>query len=48
MHASPLARSLARMQYIGSLARALKYCHAKHVIHRDIKPENLLLGYRVR
>lgn len=30
--------------YIASLARALRYCHAKHVIHRDIKPENLLLG----
>jgi len=30
--------------YIASLARALVYCHAKHVIHRDIKPENLLLG----
>lgn len=30
--------------YIESLARALVYCHAKHVIHRDIKPENLLLG----
>jgi aurora kinase len=26
------------------LARALSYCHAKHVIHRDIKPENLLVG----
>lgn len=26
------------------LARALAYCHSKHVIHRDIKPENLLLG----
>ncbi|XP_039139117.1 serine/threonine-protein kinase Aurora-3-like [Dioscorea cayenensis subsp. rotundata] len=29
--------------YIASLARALAYCHEKHVIHRDIKPENLLL-----
>jgi len=33
-------------QYIGSLARALKYCHEKHVIHRDIKPENLLIGLK--
>ncbi|CAL5222807.1 g5226 [Coccomyxa viridis] len=33
-------------QYIASLARALLYCHAKHVIHRDIKPENLLLGMK--
>lgn len=29
---------------IASLAKALIYCHSKHVIHRDIKPENLLLG----
>ncbi|CAL8461899.1 g1430 [Coccomyxa elongata] len=32
--------------YIASLARALLYCHSKHVIHRDIKPENLLLGMK--
>ena len=31
-------------RYIASLARALMYCHTKHVIHRDIKPENLLVG----
>jgi aurora kinase len=30
--------------YVASLAKALIYCHSKHVIHRDIKPENLLLG----
>ncbi|GBF99163.1 aurora kinase A, partial [Raphidocelis subcapitata] len=30
--------------YVASLARALHYCHTKHVIHRDIKPENLLVG----
>ena len=29
---------------MASLARALHYCHTKHVIHRDIKPENLLVG----
>lgn len=34
-------RTTAR--YIGELAEALAYCHAKNVIHRDIKPENLLL-----
>ena len=32
--------------YVASLARALHYCHTKHVIHRDIKPENLLVGLR--
>eukprot|EP00271_Cylindrocystis_brebissonii_P019844 TRINITY_DN627_c0_g1_i1.p1 TRINITY_DN627_c0_g1~~TRINITY_DN627_c0_g1_i1.p1 ORF type:complete len:288 (+),score=60.15 TRINITY_DN627_c0_g1_i1:505-1368(+) len=32
--------------YIASLARALLYCHSKHVIHRDIKPENLLMGLK--
>ena len=32
--------------YIASLARALVYCHKKHVIHRDIKPENLLIGIK--
>jgi hypothetical protein len=31
-------------RYVVQLARALHYCHSKHVIHRDIKPENLLLG----
>lgn len=31
-------------RYISDLARALNYCHEKHVIHRDIKPENLLVG----
>lgn len=30
--------------YIRDLAKALRYCHQKHVIHRDIKPENLLVG----
>jgi serine/threonine protein kinase len=40
------SRTLARIRYIASLAKALMYCHTKHVIHRDIKPENLLLGMR--
>lgn len=30
--------------YVADLARALHFCHSKHVIHRDIKPENLLIG----
>eukprot|EP00736_Rhodelphis_marinus_P013870 Rmarinus@m.14801 len=33
-------------QYGEQLAKALIYCHKKHVIHRDIKPENLLMGIR--
>merc|ERR1711865_734698 len=32
--------------YILQIAKALRYCHQKHVIHRDIKPENLLLGIK--
>lgn len=39
--------SYVHVQYIASLARALIYCHEKHVIHRDIKPENLLIGLKV-
>ena len=31
--------------FIGDLATAFHFCHAKHIIHRDIKPENLLLGF---
>ncbi|RWR80704.1 serine/threonine-protein kinase Aurora-3-like protein [Cinnamomum micranthum f. kanehirae] len=34
--------------YIASLAKALAYCHERHVIHRDIKPENLLLDLQGR
>lgn len=30
--------------YLLSLAKALMYCHQRHIIHRDIKPENLLIG----
>ena len=41
-----MKHSLLICRYIASLARALIYCHSKHVIHRDIKPENLLLGMK--
>eukprot|EP00270_Netrium_digitus_P015355 TRINITY_DN5365_c0_g1_i1.p1 TRINITY_DN5365_c0_g1~~TRINITY_DN5365_c0_g1_i1.p1 ORF type:complete len:363 (+),score=68.06 TRINITY_DN5365_c0_g1_i1:109-1197(+) len=30
--------------YMVQMARALKYCHVRHVIHRDLKPENILVG----
>lgn len=43
-----LLQTLDAVQYVASLARALVYCHGKHVIHRDIKPENLLIGAQVR
>ena len=45
VHRPPLSpHALPCCSYIASLAKALIYCHSKHVIHRDIKPENLLLG----
>src|SRR5690348_9738648 len=40
----PLCTLATPHSYVMSLARALCYCHTKHVIHRDIKPENLLVG----
>lgn len=47
MLTSLFVRIFVWLQYIASLARALIYCHGKHVIHRDIKPENLLIGAQV-
>ena len=41
-----LTPAFQKCSYIASLAKALIYCHSKHVIHRDIKPENLLLGMK--
>ena len=46
-HAVQCSWTHLRCRYIASLAKALSYCHSKHVIHRDIKPENLLLGLKV-
>jgi serine/threonine protein kinase len=30
--------------FLRQVARAVSYCHERHVIHRDIKPENILLS----
>ena len=43
-HLYQCTKTIPLDRYIASLAKALLYCHSKHVIHRDIKPENLLLG----
>ena len=32
------------IRYIGQVAEALAYTHARNIIHRDIKPANVLLG----
>jgi len=38
----PLSEETAK-QFTRSLAKGIKYLHARGIIHRDIKPENILL-----